>query len=143
MTLHLIKLCVGCDSIDDLKEWIELRMAEKRRAGEPLEHHHVTRMVPRRIAELIDGGSLYWVIKGNVQARQRLLDVRPFVDNEGIGRCRLVLEPKVVPTDWQPKRPFQGWRYFPESDAPADFRRRRGGGLPPELNAELAQLGLR
>ena len=143
MTLHLIKLCVGCDSIDDLKEWIEQRMAEKRRTGEPLEHLHVTRMVPRRITELVDGGSLYWVIKGNVQARQRLLDVRPFVDSDGIGRCRLVLEPKVVPTEWQPKRPFQGWRYFPAKDAPADLRRRRAGSLPPELNAELAQLGLR
>ena len=143
MTLHLIKLCVGCDSIDDLVEWIDMRMAEKRKAGQPLEHHHVTRMVPRQIAELLDGGSLYWVIKGNVQVRQRLLDIRPFVDGEGIGRCRLVLEPKVVATEWQPKRPFQGWRYFAAKDAPPDLRSVRNGGLPPELSAELAALGLR
>ncbi len=143
MTRHLIKLCVGCDSIDDLTEWIDMRMAEKRRAREPLEHHHVTRMVPKQIADLFDGGSLYWVIKGNVQARQRLVDIRPFVDREGIGRCRLVLEPKVVPTEWQPKRPFQGWRYFPAKDAPADLGRGRHGDLPPEFLAELAVLGLR
>ncbi len=143
MTLHLIKLCVGCDSIDDLTGWIAMRMAEKRRRGEPLEHHHVTRMVPKRIADLLDGGSLYWVIKGNVQVRQRLLDIRPFVDSEGIGRCALVLEPKVVPTEWQPKRPFQGWRYLPAKDAPADLRSLRKGGLPAELSAELAALGLR
>ncbi len=74
-------------------------MKEKRKAGQPLEHFHTTRMVPKRAAELIDGGSLYWVIKGIVQARQRIVDVRPFVDEEGIGRCRLVLEPKVVPTN--------------------------------------------
>jgi hypothetical protein len=143
MTLNLIKLCVGCDSIDDLVEWIDFRMKEKRKAGEPLEHMHVTRMVPKRIPELLDGGSLYWVIKGNVQVRQRLIDIRPFVDREGIGRCRLVLEPKVVPTEWQPKRPFQGWRYLPAKDAPPDLKRGRASGLPPEFFAELAALGLR
>ena len=143
MTLNLIKLCVGCDSIDDLVEWIDFRMKEKRKAGEPLEHMHITRMVPKRIPELLDGGSLYWVIKGNVQVRQRLIDIRPFVDDEGIGRCRLVLEPKAVATQWQPKRPFQGWRYFPVEDAPRDLRRGRRGDLPPELGAELAALGLR
>ena len=143
MTLHLIKLCVGCDSIGDLTDWIAMRMAERRRTGQPLEHVHVTRMVPKRAPELLDGGSLYWVIKGNVQARQRLLDVRPFVDQEGIGRCRLVLEPKVVATDWQPKRPFQGWRHLPATDAPPDLGRGRRGDLPPEFFAELAALGLR
>lgn len=143
MALHLIKLCVGCDSIDDLVEWIDYRMAEARQAGRPLEHYHVTRMVPRRIPELLDGGSLYWVIKGKVQVRQRLLDIRPFVDDEGVGRCRLVLEPKVVPTEWQPKRPFQGWRYLEEKDAPADLKAGRRDDLPAALRAELAELGLR
>ena len=94
--------------------------------------------------ELLDGGSLYWVIKGSVQVRQRLVDVRPFVDDDGIARCRLVLEPKLVPTEWQPKRPFQGWRYLEPKDAPTDLG--EGGGaddLPPALRAELAELGLR
>lgn len=144
MTLHLIKLCVGCDSVEDLKEWIDWRVAEKKRAGEPPVHAHVTRMVPRRADELFDGGSLYWVIKGTVQCRQKLLDIQPFVDEEGIGRCRLVLQPKVVRTEWRPKRPFQGWRYLPANEAPPDARRGRGGdNLPPELQAELAGLGLR
>jgi hypothetical protein len=141
--LHLIKLCVGCDSVEDLVEWIEARMKEKCKAGKPLEHQHTTRMVPKRMAELVDGGSLYWVIKGVVQARQKLIDVRPFVDKEGIGRCRLILDPKVVRTEWQPKRPFQGWRYFPAEDAPRDLGKRRGDNLPPALSAELAELGLR
>ena len=143
MTLHLIKLCVGCESIDDLAEWIERKLAEKRKAGLKPEQFHVTRMVPKRIAELLDGGSLYWVIKGNVQVRQKLLDVRPFTDDEGIGRCRLVLEPRLVPTEWQPKRPFQGWRYFDPKDVPGDLKKGRGNGLPPALAAELAGLGLR
>ena len=126
MTLHLIKLCVGCDSVEDLVEWIDVPpQGEAEGAGEKPEHIHVTRMVPKRIAELLDGGSLYWVIKGTVQVRQRLLDIRPFVDEEGIGRCRLVLEPKVVPTEWQPKRPFQGWRYLEAKDAPRDLKARQ------------------
>jgi hypothetical protein len=143
MTLHLIKLCVGAESIDDLAEWIERKLADKRAAGLPVEQWHTTRMVPRRMAELLDGGSLYWVIKGNVQVRQRLLDVRPFTDDEGIGRCRLVLEPEMVPTAWQPKRAFQGWRYFDPKDVPRDLDDAGGEGLPPELAAELAGLGLR
>ena len=92
MTLHLIKLCVGCDSVEDLVEWIDWRLADLKRRRKKPEHAHVTRMVPKRMGELLDGGSLYWVIKGSVQARQRLLGIEPFIDEEGIDRCRLVRE---------------------------------------------------
>jgi hypothetical protein len=143
MTLHLIKLCVGCDSIEDLVEWIDWRLRELRKARKKPEHGHVTRMVPKRVGDLLDGGSLYWVIKGNVQVRQRLLDIRPFVDDDGIGRCRLVLDPKPVATDWKPRRPFQGWRYLEAKDAPPDLRADRKNDLPAALAAELAGLGLR
>jgi len=143
MALHLIKLCVGCDSVEDLAAWIERRQKAKRRRGGRAEHVHVTRMVPRRIGELTDGGSLYWVIKGTVQARQRLLDIQPFVDDEGVRRCRLVLEPKLIRTEWQPRRPFQGWRYLEPGDAPRDLKKGRGDDLPAALSAELAEIGLR
>ena len=73
MPLHLLKLCVGADSIADLDGWIASRLAEQRRAGQPAEQRHTTRMVPKRAAELLDGGSLFWVIRGQVAARQRLL----------------------------------------------------------------------
>jgi hypothetical protein len=142
MTLHLIKLCVGCDSIEDLAEWIEHKRREARRAGRQPEHGHVTRMVPKRRDDLLDGGSLYWVIKGNVQVRQRLLDIRTFTDGEGIQRCRLVLDQALMPTAWQPKRAFQGWRYYDPKDVPPDLNRGRKGDLPPALRAELASLGL-
>jgi hypothetical protein len=142
MTLHLIKLCVGCDSIEDLAEWVEYRLDEARRAGLKPEHFHVTRMAPKRAAELIDGGSLYWVIKGNVQVRQRLTGVRIFVDDDGIQRCRLGLDPKLVPTEWQPKRPFQGWRYYRPSDVPPDLKKGRRSDMPAALRAELVSLGL-
>ena len=144
MPLNLIKLCVGCDSVEDLREWVGWRLGEMRKARKKPEHIHVTRMTPKRVDELLDGGSLYWVIKGIIQVRQRLLAIRPFTDNDGIHRCGLVLEPKLVLTDWQPKSAFQGWRYFPEKDAPDDLRPGRGGDdLPPALRAELAVLGLR
>jgi hypothetical protein len=144
MALHLIKLCVGCDSVEDLSEWLEDYLKRKRRSGQKADYAHTTRMVPRRMAELLGGGSLYWVIKGTVQCRQKLLDVRPFVDKDGIGRCRLVMDTKIVRTEWQPRRPFQGWRYLEMAEAPRDLRAGRGGDdLPQALRAELAELGLR
>lgn len=99
MPLHILKLCVGADSISDLEEWIAERQAQRRACGEPAEQLHTTRMVPKRIEEIVNGGSLYWVIKGQICARQRLIDIRPFTDGEGIGRCHLVMEPVVVPVE--------------------------------------------
>jgi hypothetical protein len=144
MALNILKLCVGCDSIEDLEEWIALRVKEARRAGRRPEHKHTTRMVPKRVAEILDGGSLYWVIRGNVQVRQLITDIRPFVDGEGIGRCHLVLGANTVPTEWQPRRAFQGWRYLKPEDAPRDLGDARAGmrQLPPELRRDLADLGL-
>ncbi len=144
MTLHLIKLCVGCDSIVDLDEWIAFRREEKRARGQPLGHFHVTRMAPQRKDELLDDGSLYWIIKGNVQCRQAITGLEPFIDEEGIGRCRIHLGDKVVPTNWQPRRPFQGWRYLKPAEAPADLRAGMAelAEMPDEMRRELSELGL-
>lgn len=144
MTLHLLKLCVGSDSVEDLEEWIAFRLAEKGREGRPAEHAHVTRMTPKRAGEIVVGGSLYWVVKGNVQCRQRVVAIRPFIDAEGVGRCQIVLDPRVVRTQWQPRRAFQGWRYLKASEAPQDVRADAAGrhALPQALRLELAELGL-
>ena len=140
MALHLLKLCVGADSVDDLAAFIEHRLATSGSAT----HWHVTRMVPKRIDELVDGGSLYWVIRGSVQARQAITGIEPFTDDTGIGRCRILLDPALVITRQQPKRPFQGWRYLKGEDAPGDVRTfgEAGDGLPPELSAALQELGV-
>ena len=142
MALHLIKLCVGCDSIQDLEAWI----IERRRmpGGSPAEHIHTTRMVPKRCDALLDGGSLYWVIKGQLACRQRFIDVRSFTDGEGVGRCRLVLEPAVRPVRPRPYRPFQGWRYLEPDDAPPDLGDEAAdlGVLPEAMRRELVALGL-
>lgn len=137
MALHLIKLCVGCSSIEELESWL-LEEA----SGGQAERIHTTRMVPKRMDELLDGGSLYWVIRGNVQCHQKLLDIRPFTDYDGVQRCQLVLEPKLIETVWQPRRAFQGWRYLKSEDAPADVSQGGLGALPIELRQELSDLGL-
>ena len=144
MALHLLKLCVGCDAIEDLEEWIAERLKAAHKAGKTPEHAHITRMIPQRAEELVDGGSLYWVIRGNVQVRQRILAIRPFRDQDGIRRCRLVLQPKTVATEWQPRRAFQGWRYLNPEEAPRDLANARAGlrQLPPDLRRDLADLGL-
>jgi hypothetical protein len=145
MALHLIKLCVGVDSLEELTGWVADDLARQRGLGLEPQDTHVTRMMPKRIPEILDGGSLYWVIKGQIQARQRILDLQAVTGADNIQRCRIVFEPEVVPTEWQPKRPFQGWRYLLEKDAPRDLSAIGGSGgddLPDALKAELAELGL-
>jgi len=144
MPLHILKLCVGAESISDLEGWVAERMAQRRARGEPEEHLHTTRMVPKRVEEIVSGGSLYWVIKGQVSARQRLTAIRPFTDVDGIGRCHLVMEPVVIAVEPRPFRPFQGWRYLQDKDAPRDIDGRSGdlGIMPEQMRRELAELGL-
>jgi hypothetical protein len=141
MPLHLLKLSVGSDSVRDLEDWIAQRQKERARRKSPNaakhtpEHIHITRMVPKRADELLDGGSLYWVIRGEILCRQTLIGIRPFTDKEGIGRCRLVMDPKVVPVNR---------RYLAAKDAPADLDRstRAVAAMPEALRRELRDLGL-
>ena len=144
MPLHLIKLCVGCDSIDELKSWVAARLKEKKARGQKPEHIHTTRMVPKRADELRAGGSLFWVIKGQVACRERILDIRPFTDREGVGRCRIVLDGKIKPVLPRPYRAFQGWSYLNDADAPADLSRTAPGAaaMPEQMRRELRELGL-
>lgn len=143
MPLHLLKLCVGAESVQDLEEWIVENLAEKAARGQPVEQFHTTRMVPTRTDDLLAGGSLYWVIKGEIACRQALTGIEPFVDADGIRRCRLMLDPVVHRVDPRPSRPFQGWRYLAAKDAPADLDAVAGDApLPENLRRELRSLGL-
>ena len=144
MPLHLIKLCVGCDSVADLEDWIKQKLKEKKRRGQKAEHIHTTRMLPKRAAELTDGGSLYWVVRGQIACRERILDIRPFTDKDGIGRCRVVLDGKVVWVEPRPRAAFQGWRYLEAKEAPRDLSRAAPGAakMPEAMRRELQELGL-
>src|SRR2546421_1932435 len=129
MPLHLIKLAVGCESVTELKSWVAERMQTAKRKGLPLHHIHITRMTPKRFDELLAGGSLYWVIRGEIAAREKLLAIEPFRDRDGIGRCRLGMQPKVLAVSPRPMRPFQGWRYFAENDAPPGLAKAAADGI--------------
>lgn len=139
--VHLIKLSVGTESVESLRAYIEWRGRQLATAGRKVVHVHTTRMTPKRRDELLDGGSIYWVIKGQIQARQKLVDIEPFTDADGIGRCNIVMDPELVATRWQPKRPFQGWRYLKRQDAPSDLKDGEEQ-VDPELAHELSALGL-
>ena len=142
--VHLVKLCVGARSVDDLAAWQRSRRAQADPARGDRRPVHVTRMWPRRASEVLAGGSLYWVIQGAICVRQRILALDPVVDAAGTRRCAIVLDPDLVRTAARPRKPFQGWRYLEAADAPPDAASARSGrgDLPPDLEAELAELGV-
>ena len=130
MALHLIKLCVGIAKVETL---------ERRVAKLPYLIVN-TRMTPKRATELEDGGSLYWVMKGSVVARQTILDVTTTGEGKA-SRCFIKLENQVVRTAPQGRRPFQGWRYLEAKDAPPDLSTMDAGELPDDLAKQLRELG--
>ncbi|MFN3613399.1 MAG: DUF1489 family protein [Rubrimonas sp.] len=141
--LHLLKLCVGAASVEDLLDWRERRRAEAVASGADPTFRHVTRMWPRRADELLAGGSLYWVFKGAVLARQRILALDRCDLGDGVERCAIVLDDEVIRTRPQPRRPFQGWRYLSPEEAPPDLDAADApSSLPHALQAALAELGV-
>jgi hypothetical protein len=132
--LHLIKLCVGAATPEDLRAWRAQRAAAGHR---PIVH---TRQTPKRAAELLGGGSLYWVFKGVILIRQRIAAIETI--GEGAQRrCEILLDDALIPTAPQPRRAFQGWRYIETKDAPVDFGDAAEGDLPPDLARRLREAG--
>ena len=138
--MNLVKLSVGTESVESLMAWQEMR---RRELPEGLPRH-VTRMWPKREAQLLDGGSLYWVFKGMILCRQRILRLDEVTGQDGIRRCAIVLEPEAVRTQAAPRRPFQGWRYLAVGDAPPDLRagRESDDAVPADLSRALAEIGV-
>ncbi len=139
--VNILKLCVGAERVEDLVEWQDTHRHDWA-GGRPV---HVTRMWPKRAEEILAGGSLYWVFKGVILARQRIVDLQERVGGDGIARCALILDPEVIRTEGAPRRPFQGWRYLSVDEAPRDLPkgRAREEALPPQLAQALAEIGLR
>jgi len=135
--INLVKLCVGVDSVANLTSRIDARKST--------ETTHVTRMWPKRAGELLNGGSLYWVIKGIISARQEIVGLEEKIGADGIRRCAIRMDATLFRTEAAPRRPFQGWRYLTREDAPRDLSQSRNtdDDLPPELIAELAAIGVR
>lgn len=135
--INLVKLCVGIDSVEALGCRIDARKST--------ETMHVTRMWPKRAGELLKGGSLYWVIRGIISARQEIIGLDEVIGNDGIRRCGIRMDATLLRTEAAPRRPFQGWRYLSPADAPRDLRpaRLNDDQLPAELIMELAAIGVR
>ncbi|WP_317625392.1 DUF1489 family protein [Rhodalgimonas zhirmunskyi] len=135
-----MKLSVGTETVDDLAAW----QGQKRVQTADGYPRHITRMWPRRESEVLSGGSIYWVIKGVVQARQKILRLDEVIGQDGIRRCAIVLEPELIRTAPALRRPFQGWRYLDPKDAPPDLSesRAKDDDLPPDLSAKLAEIGV-
>ncbi len=140
MALHIIKLCVGAESIEDLAHWQAGRFAARSRI------EHTTFQAPKRQDDLLSGGSLYWVIKGVIQVRQRLIGFDTGHKDDGSACCLLLLDPELVPVRPTKRRPFQGWRYLTDADAPPDVGSARAAAdmaaMSPQMRKELADLGL-
>jgi hypothetical protein len=141
MAMHMIKLCVGVEDVDHL---IDLQKARLKREGMLV---HVTRNTPKMAAEILDGGSLYWVIKKFVRVRQRLVGIERGINSEGRPSCALQLDPTLIRTELKEFRAFQGWRYFKEQAIPADLRSgssitESSESLPADMAEELKSLGL-
>lgn len=140
-SVHLLKLCVGAESVEDLIDWHRTHPSPYPTG----ERRHVTRMWPKREAEVIAGGSLYWVIKGVIQVRQRLTGFGEGQKADGSPCCLLLLDPELVAVRPVPRRAFQGWRYLAAADAPADLTGQQDGemaGMPEAMRRQLAELGL-
>ena len=137
MALHLIKLCVGVSEVSELRQWVR----DARKGLDSLDH--TTRMFPTRGDEILNGGSLYWVIRGMILCRQPIADLEAVTGADGIERCRIVFRPKIIPVRPAPRRAFQGWRYLEEADAPPDMpKTARAEGMSEKMRRDLAELGL-
>jgi hypothetical protein len=137
MPLHLVKLCVGVSEVSHLRQWVR----DARKGLDSLDH--TTRMFPSRGSEILDGGSLYWVIRGMILCRQPIAGLVAVKGEDGIGRCRIDFKPKIILVRPTPRRAFQGWRYLSPDDAPPDLKAGVGGeGMSESMRRDLAALGL-
>ena len=138
--IHMVKLSVGTESIEELMRWQAMTRAQ----GPDGAPRHVTRMWPKQESALLNGGSIFWVIKGFIQCRQRILRLDEVIGQDEIRRCAIVLDPELVHTTSAIKRPFQGWRYLKPDDAPIDLSpdRKDEDHLPVELAGALADIGI-
>ena len=143
MTIHLVKLCVGCESIEDLAAWQTERLKQMKAEKQKPELFHRTFQMPKRRDELLDGGSLYWVVRGVIRCRQELVGFEEDIDqDDGKRYCRIKVRRGLVPTALRTCKAFQGWRYLEPDRAPPDLSKGDTADMPAEMAAELKRLGL-
>ena len=142
MVMHLQKLSVGSTGIDSLQDWQNTMVARRKARGLLPCHQHVTRMFPKQKEALLDGGSIYWVIKGVIQCRNKIIGLEETRNDRGLKACAILMDPELIAVQPQPRRAFQGWRYMKPEDAPPDLTTIEGAeNLPPKLRNKLVDIG--
>ena len=143
MTVHLLKMCIGIEDVEHLKQSQSAKMAQSQAAGRNNRLWHRTRHMPKRDAEVLGGGSIYWIIKSFIRVRQRIIGLEAVIGGDGIPRCDLIFDPELIRTESQPRRPHQGWRYLAPASAPKDLDlTNQDEDVPEELVIELGEIGL-
>ncbi len=136
---NLVKLCVGTFTVEQLETWQETRFGSR-----GINPEHVTRSHPRRADEILRGGSLYWVVRGRIMVRQRIIALERRDCDDGVTRCAIVFDPQIIRTFPVPRQPFQGWRYLEPNDSPADLpaSRQNDDDIPPAIHDALLEIGV-
>jgi hypothetical protein len=142
MTIHMVKLCVGAETFDDLRHWQAQQMRMRSGEGRAARPACQTRMTPKQTDALLEGGSLYWVIRGMILARNRIVGVETLTDRSGRAFCEIDLDPEAVLVEPTPRKAFQGWRYLKPAEAPCDLARGLSGELPVKLARDLREAGV-
>jgi hypothetical protein len=142
MTVNLLRMAVRIQSISQLKEI----QTERRALTDGKRLHSFTRNMPRRTDELIDGGSIYWVVKRLIRVRQKIIGIEKMTNEEGKKFCAIELDPSHILLEPRSQKPFQGWRYLKTEESPADAPdggvANFGLDMPSEMIVELKELGL-
>ena len=141
--MNLIKLCVGAQNVSDLYNWQKNRLINYKGLGNNATFF-ITRMRPKRENDILNGGSIFWVFKGLILARQKIIGFDNFMSEDNISRCKVILNSKIILTDAYHKKSFQGWRYFSQQEAPKDreiFSDEKTQ-LPLKIEKELSELGI-
>ncbi len=143
--INLIKLCVGAENVSDLYNWQKNRIIPKKIGNTKSSATFlVTRMRPKRETEILNGGSIFWVFRGLILARQKILGIDKYIEEDSVLRCKIILDREIILTEPHQKKPFQGWRYLNQKDTPKDreiFSNTKTQ-LPLKIEKELSLIGI-
>ena len=143
--VNIVKLAVGVKSVEELA-LIQRRFLNQSKTQTSKGFYHSTKLMPKKHEAIVESGSLYWVIKGVICARQKIVEIIKKEDPDGVKRCRIYLENSIIKTTPIRKRPFQGWRYLKKNRTPADIvdpvTATFDEDIPLEVQQQLLEVGL-
>ena len=135
--INLKKLAVGINSLEELKDFQILKLKKNNEISVK------TKNTPKRKPEILDGGSLYWIINNRFAIRQLVIDIRENISYEGKKYCLIILDRKIIQVEKISQRPFQGWRYLKLNNSPKDINLNLRKKIPEELSNHLSEIGFK